>query len=89
MPLELSGHPQAVDIHVPVRLNGSPGVLGGDVLNKAFPPDIALQEYKPLVQPLLQPVLFGHDLHIFTVGYGAADVLLVKIAVGQFNEFHG
>ena len=41
VPFELAGHPEAVDIQVAVRLNGRPGVFGGNILDKAFAAHVA------------------------------------------------
>lgn len=45
---ELAGYPQAVDVHISFSLDWSPGVLGRDVFDETFSPDIALFEYQAL-----------------------------------------
>ena len=79
MSLQLPGYPEAVDVHIALRLHGGPGVFRGYVLDKAFSPDIGFQEDKPFVNSVLQPVLLGHDLDVLVIGDGAADVLLLKV----------
>lgn len=81
MSFKLSGHPQAVNIQIALCLDGRPGIFGGNILDKALSPDIALQKDKPLVQPFPQPILFLYDLNILLVCYGAADMFPVNIFI--------
>ena len=46
------------------------------------------QDRRPLIQPLLQPVLFGYDLNILMIGYSTANVLLINVFMCQFYKFH-
>ena len=41
MPLELPGYPQAVNVHIALRLHGRPCVFCRDIFNEAFSTDIA------------------------------------------------
>ena len=41
MPLELPGYPQTGDVHIALRQDGRPCIFRRDILNEAFPPDIA------------------------------------------------
>ena len=55
---ELPRNPETVDKRIALRFNRCPGVLRRDIFNKAFSPDVPLEEYQPFVQTIRQPRLF-------------------------------
>ena len=85
MPLHGAGDPQAVDVKIPRRVNGNPGVLRRNVLDEALPPFLAPVENQPLREPLLEPCLFPDAL---LARHGAADVFGVDVFVGDSDVTH-
>ena len=55
--LERAGHPQAVDVHIPFRIDRNPGVLRRDILDKTLAPLHTLQENKSFLKSVGKPRL--------------------------------
>ncbi|MPM43000.1 hypothetical protein SDC9_89672 [bioreactor metagenome] len=81
--LERAGHPKAVDVKIPRRLDGNPRILRRDVLDEALAALRRLEKDQPFVQSVPQPRLFGGHLWVLVVGDGAADMLPLQIFRGQ------
>ena len=77
--LEGAGHPQAVDVHEAVSIDGVPCVLRGDVLDEAFAALGALEEDQAFFKAIGQPCFLRGDLRVPVVRDGAADVLPLEV----------
>lgn len=62
VPLHGAGDPQAVDIEIPRRFNGHPGVFCRNVLDKALAPLLTAVKDKPLGKAPFQPLFFHKAL---------------------------
>ena len=80
-----AGDPQAVDIEIPRRFNGHPGVFCRNVLDKALAPLLTAVKDKPLGKAPFQPLFFHKALF---AGHGAADVLLVDVFFRDSDIVH-
>ena len=80
-----AGDPQAVNIKIPVRVDGHPGVFRRYVLDEALAPLLAAVKDQPLVKALFHPLFLGKAL---LAGHGAADVLAVDVFFGDADIVH-
>jgi hypothetical protein len=67
VPLEGTGYPQTVYIHIVVGLNGIPGIFGRDILDEALPALDALQENQTVVKTVCHPGFLGRNLFVLVI----------------------
>ncbi len=84
MPLQGTGHPQTVNIHISFGIDRNPCILSRNILDKALSPLHTLEKDKPLIKSVCQPGLLRRNLHVFITGNGTADVLLFQIILCNF-----
>lgn len=75
-------------VHVPVRADGTPGVLGRDILYKALAALDRPQKDQTVIDPPGEPCLFAHGLNIFIARDRIADMLFVRVFLCDAYVFH-
>ena len=85
---ERARYPETVYVHVPVRVDGTPSVLGGDIFYKALAALDRPQKDQTVIEPLGEPCFFARDLNIFVVRDRTADMLSVQVFFCDADVFH-